>query len=318
MATKGLTVDTLLAHLAERLDGRLLRDEPLARFTAARLGGKADWLYHAKESTDELVEVVSAAWAAGLPVRILGGGANVLVSDRGVRGLVVINDLSEIQAGDWHDGRNLSATAGVSLTVLSRKCAALGLSGMEWAVGVPGSVGGAIVNNAGAHGSDMHATIADVVVLEGDKGVQLYTNADLQFGYRTSMLKRRADGDRRFLVLLATFCMTPEAEPIIRARMDEYNAYRKRTQPQGASLGSIFKNPPGDYAGRLIEAAGLKGYRLGAAQVSPVHSNFFINSSGSQGSAQDYYALVQHVRAVVRQQCQVELEPEIEFIGEWA
>jgi UDP-N-acetylmuramate dehydrogenase len=301
------------AQLQTRLNGRLLKDEPLARFTAARLGGKGDWVYIAKNSTDELVEVVSTAWQQGLPVRVLGSGANVLVSDKGVRGLIVINDVDEIQTGEWHDGRNLSATSGVSLTHLSRKCLSFGLSGFEWAVGVPGTVGGAIVNNAGAHGSDMSANIADVVVLEAEKGVQLYTGEDLCFGYRTSMLKKLED--RRFLVLLATFCFTPENPDIIRSKMDEYNAYRKRTQPQGASLGSIFKNPPGDYAGRLIESAGLKGYQIGTAQVSPVHANFFLNTG--QSTAQDYYDLIQHVREVVKKQCGVELEPEIEFVGEW-
>ncbi|MBC8170149.1 MAG: UDP-N-acetylmuramate dehydrogenase, partial [Anaerolineae bacterium] len=177
-----------------------------------------------------------------------------------------------------------------------------------------GTIGGAIVNNAGAHGGDMSQLIADVVVLEPG-GVELYTSADLKFDYRTSMLKSRKD--RRFLVLLATFIMQPDAPDAIQERMNEYNVYRKRTQPQGASLGSIFKNPPGDTAGRLIEAAGLKGYHIGAAEVSPVHANFFINHNGSQGCAQDYYDLVQHVRETVYQQTGVELEPEIEFVGAW-
>src|SRR5690606_31214924 len=149
------------------------KEEPLARFTAARLGGPADWLYIAKGPTEELVEVVSMAWQQGIPVRILGGGANVLVSDRGVHGLVVINSLTQIETGTWHDGRNLSAAAGTSLTVLARRCGSFGLSGLEWAVGVPGTVGGAVVNNAGAHGSDMSRIVADVVVLEAERGVQL-------------------------------------------------------------------------------------------------------------------------------------------------
>ncbi|MCU0495907.1 MAG: UDP-N-acetylmuramate dehydrogenase [Anaerolineae bacterium] len=289
----------------------LLQHVPLARYTAARLGGKADWLYHARESIDELVEVVMAAWKADLPVRVIGGGANVLVSDHGVRGLVVINDISEIKTGDWHDGRNLSATAGVGLIALARKCATLGLSGLEWAIGVPGTVGGAIVNNAGAYGSDMSHNVADVVVLEADHGVQLYTREDLQFSYRHSLLKARPD--RRFMVLLATFQMTPDDSEAIQARMNAFNASRKQSQPAGASLGSIFKNPPGDYAGRLIEAAGLKGYQIGTAQVSPIHANFFIN--GSDGCAQDYYRLIRHVQAVVLDQFGVALETEIEFIG---
>ncbi|MBC8100087.1 MAG: UDP-N-acetylmuramate dehydrogenase [Armatimonadetes bacterium] len=296
-----------------RLNGRLLRDEPLARFTAARLGGAADWVYIAKDSIEELVEVVTAAWAQGLPVRVLGSGANVLVSDQGVRGLVVINDISRIETGDWHDGRNLSATAGVNLTSLARKCGALGFAGMEWAVSVPGTVGGAIVNNAGAHGTATGDTVADVVVYDADRGVQFYHASELAFGYRTSSLKARPD--RRFVVLLATFCLTPDDPDAIQARMTEFNAYRKRTQPPGASLGSVFKNPAGDAAGRLIESAGLKGWRIGAAQVSPIHANFFINEGA--GSASDYRALVLHVRDVVYARCHVLLEPEIEFIGEW-
>lgn len=292
---------------------RLLKNEPLARFTAARIGGAADWLYVARDSMDELVDVVSEAWAKGLPVRVLGGGANVLVSDKGFRGLVVINHIAEIQTGQWHDGRNLSATSGVSLTGIARKCQSLGLCGLEWAVGVPGTIGGAIVNNAGAHGSDMASVLSDVVVLER-KGVQLYTRDDLHYAYRYSDLKARKDKD--FLVLLATFHLTPDDPDTIQKRMDDFNAYRKRTQPPGASLGSIFKNPPGDYAGRLIEAAGLKGYRIGNAEVSPVHANWFINSGG-EASASDYRALVEHVRDVVNQQFNIELETEIEFLGEW-
>lgn len=301
--------------LVTRFAGRLLKDEPLARFTAARLGGPADWLYIAKGPIEELIEVVSAAWQHGIPVRILGGGANVLVSDRGVRGLVVINSLTQIETGDWHDGRNLSATAGTGLTVLARRCASFGLSGLEWAVGVPGTVGGAVVNNAGAHGSDMSRIVADAVVLEAERGVQLYSTVDLGYDYRTSALKSRPD--RRFLVLMATLRLTPDDPDAIQSRMTEHNTYRKRTQPQGASLGSIFKNPPGDYAGRLIEVSGLKGYQVGSVQVSPVHGNFFVNTAGNQGRASDYYTLVRHVQSTVLETCGVELETEIEFVGEW-
>jgi UDP-N-acetylmuramate dehydrogenase len=299
----------MLTPPAERMHQR----ESLARYTAARLGGPADWLYVARESIDELVEVVQTAWSQGMPVRVLGGGANVLVSDKGVRGLVVINDVDEVLFGDWHGGRNVSAASGTGLTVLARKCQVRGLSGLEWAVSVPGTVGGAVVNNAGAHGSDMAAILSDAVVLDAERGAQLMTNADLDYGYRHSSLKARAE--RRFLVLLATFALRVDDSAQIQARMDECIAYRRQTQPPGASLGSIFKNPPGDYAGRLIESAGLKGYVIGGAQVSPVHANFFINTGGA--SASDYYALIQHVREVVGAQTGVALELEIELIGDW-
>lgn len=292
---------------------RLLHNEPMSRHTAARLGGPAEWLYVARDSTGELVDVISAAWEQDVPVRVIGGGANILVSDSGVRGLVIVNDVTEITFGDWHDGRNAAATGGVGLTILARKCQSQGLSGMEWAVSVPGTVGGAVVNNAGAHGSDMAAVVCDVVMLDATKGVQMLTPADLAFDYRYSTLKARTD--HRFLVLMATFALRKADPPQIKAEMERFIEHRKRTQPPGASLGSIFKNPPGDYAGRLIDAAGLKGHAIGGVQVSPVHANFFIN--GESGTATDYYALIRYVQEYVRQQSGVELELEIELVGEW-
>ncbi len=301
-----------MSRLKTLLGDQLLAEEPLARYTAARLGGPAQWLYVAKGSPEQLAEVVAAAWAEGIPVRLLGGGANVLVSDAGVRGLVIINKVTDICFGDWHDGRNVSAASGTSLGVLARKAAARGLAGLEWAVSVPGTLGGAIVNNAGAHGGDMARLVCDVVVLDADKGPQLYTQADLHYDYRYSSLKARAD--RRFVVLLATLALTPDDPAGIQQRMDAYIAHRKATQPPGASLGSIFKNPPGDYAGRLIEAAGLKGHRIGGAMVSPVHANFFINTRTA--SASDYYALIQYVHEVVQKRMGVTLETEIEMLGD--
>ena len=141
----------LVTQIAKLLGDDLLRDEPLARFTAARLGGPADMLYIAKESTEKLVDVVQTAWDDDIPARVIGGGANVLIADAGIRGLVVVNQVKDVHFGEWHDGRTVSATAGVGLTSLANRCARLGLSGFEWAVSVPGTLGGAVVNNAGAH-----------------------------------------------------------------------------------------------------------------------------------------------------------------------
>ncbi|MBZ0288407.1 MAG: UDP-N-acetylmuramate dehydrogenase, partial [Anaerolineae bacterium] len=190
------------------------------------------------------------------------------------------------------------------------KCQARGLAGLEWAVNVPGTVGGAIINNAGAHGGDMAQSVCDVVVLEAD-GPKLYSREELHYGYRFSSLKQRAD--RWFVVLLATLALKPDDPAQIHKRMQSHIAYRKQTQPPGASLGSVFKNPPGDFAGRLIEAAGLKGYRVGGVMVSPVHANFFVSAGAS---AADYYALIQHVRAVVLQTSGLALELEIELVGD--
>lgn len=313
------------AALKTQLGDRLLQNEPLAKYTAARLGGPAEWLYVARESVDELAEVVTMAWAEAMPVRVLGGGANVLVSDAGVRGLVVINRVSEVKLGDWHDGRTLSATSGVAMTTLANRCLAQGLSGMEWAVSVPGTLGGAIVNNAGAHGADMRDSVADVVVLE-PTGPKRYSVDDFAYDYRHSVLKARED--KRFLVLLATLILPADDPEKIQAKMAEFRRLRKSTQPPGASLGSIFKNPPGDYAGRLIEATGLKGHREGSAVVSRLHANFFINDPGKatgdgdgegrpEASATDYYNLIRYVQKMVRFEQGVSLELEIELLGEW-
>lgn len=300
---KILSLDVLLADIP------LLKDEPLARFTAARMGGAADWVYVAKNSSAELAHVIKTAWDAKIPVRVLGGGANVLISDNGVRGLVVVNRLNEIA----FDADRVTVSGGTSLTVLGHKCQSNGLRGFAWAVSVPGTVGGAVVNNAGAHKSDMAALLVEAHILDAEQGEITLTNADLAYSYRTSSLKKRTD--RRFLVLSAMLQLHHDDPAAIKTHMDENIAYRKRTQPTGASLGSIFKNPEGDYAGRLIEACNLKGYRVGGAQVSPVHANFFINTGKT--TASDYYALIQHVRTTVQAQTGILLEPEIELIGEW-
>ncbi|MDX2163299.1 MAG: UDP-N-acetylmuramate dehydrogenase [bacterium] len=295
-------------------DVPMLRDEPLAKYTAARIGGAADWLYIARgaesSATDALIRVITAAWREGLPVRVLGGGANVLVSDAGVRGLVIIDRIAQMTIS----GGAVTVSGGYGLTVLAHRLAGAGLSGFEWAVSVPGTVGGAVVNNAGAHQRDMAANVRQVRLIDADSGEYTMTLDALAYGYRISSLKARAD--RRFLVLSADLVFAHDDPAAIQARMDQHIAYRKRTQPPGASLGSIFKNPPGDYAGRLIEACGLKGVAIGGAQVSPVHANFFINRGGA-ATAGEYDALIRHVQHRVHAQTGVLLEPEIERVGEW-
>lgn len=287
------------------------QNAPLGKFTAARLGGNADWLYVARSSVDELVNVARAAWDEGLPVRVIGGGANILISDRGVRGLVIVNRITGVERLSQPGG--LHVAAGTGLLRLAREAASHGLTGMEWAVGVPGTVGGAVVNNAGAHGGTMADSVLSVEMLTPE-GRSTLDAADMDYDYRHSALKSRAD--RRFLVLSADLQLAPDDPAAIRARMEEYNAYRKRTQPPGASLGSIFKNPPGDYAGRLIESCGLKGTRIGGVQVSDVHANFFVNDG--HASATEYFRLIRQVQRVVQQETGVTLELEIELVGDWS
>ena len=302
-----MTVDFTL--LEARFGDRLRRDEPLARHTAARLGGPADALVVARNLPD-LIFAAQFAWTQGVPHRILGGGANVLVADSGFRGLIIINRAAALTTGA--DG-TVRVESGASLSTLARRCMVRGLRGLEWAVSVPGTVGGAVINNAGAHGGDMAACVREVVV-HRPAGVIRYTAAEMAYAYRASALKGLAEP---YLVTTVTLGLEPGADPAaLKARAAEYITQRKRTQPPGASLGSIFKNPPGDYAGRLIEAAGLKGARRGRVQISPLHGNFLVNL-GAGGAAADYLALIRLAQEMVAARFGVTLELEIELLGDF-
>ncbi len=295
--------------LEERFGDRLRRDEPLARYTAARLGGPADALV-VVHTLPDLIFAAQFAWTQNIPHRILGGGANVLVADSGFRGLVIVNRAAGVTIGA--DGM-VQAESGASLSTLARRCMTRGLRGLEWAVSVPGTVGGAAINNAGAHGSDMAASVQEVVV-HRPTGAVRYTGTEMGYAYRASILKGLAEP---YLVTTVTLRLEPGADPAaLKARAAEYIAHRKRTQPPGASLGSIFKNPPGDYAGRLIDAAGLKGTRRGQVQISPLHGNFLVNL-GEGGTSADYLALIRLAQERVAAQFGVRLELEIELLGDF-
>lgn len=291
---------------------------PLARFTAARLGGAADLLYIAKDPDyRDCRGLLQAAWAAGIPVTVLGGGANVLVADGGIRGLTIINRAARTDCQGQAERAVVRVSSGTNLIRLARYCQAAGLRGLEWAIAVPGTVGGAVVNNAGAHGGDMAQLLLRAELLEatGDGIVQRWLDcADMGYGYRTSLLK--AGGRRRFFLCSAELALQRDDPARIRQRMQRYNAERRQRQPLGASLGSIFKNPPGDYAGRLIEAAGLKGEKIGAVQVSPLHANFFIAGGGAARAA-DYWRLIQLVQRRVHERFGIQLELEIQLFGAW-
>ena len=296
------------------MDG-LLRDQSLARYTAARLGGPADYLYIARQPEyGDVIALLDEAWRRDMPVTVIGGGANVLVADAGIRGLTIINRATDIQQQRAGASARLQASSGTNLIRLARYCQENALTGMEWAIAVPGTLGGAAVNNAGAHGSDIASALTRLLIHEADGSRRWRDAATMQYAYRYSRLKYRRD--RRFFVLRAELELQCDDSTRIQQRMDHNNEYRRRTQPPGASLGSIFKNPPGDYAGRLIEAAGLKGKRLGAVQVSSLHANFFVNQR-VDASASDYRALIQFVRQVVQDRFGVALELEIQMLGAW-
>ncbi len=186
------------------------------------------------------------------------------------------------------------------------------MSGLEWAATVPGSVGGAVVGNAGAHGGDTAGSLDRAGILHREHGRREWGVDELGFGYRTSWLKRNPG---QAVVLNGGFRLEQSNTESVRAKLAEFNEYRQRTQPTGASLGSMFQNPPGDHAGRLIEAAGLKGARRGEVEISTLHANFFVNRGG--GRASDVYALIQLARQTVSERFGVELELEIELVGNW-
>ncbi len=281
----------------------------LAPYTSARIGGAADVFVKVK-SADELAGAMKIIWDYGMPFHILGGGSNMLVSDKGVRGVVVLNRAKEIRF-ESGDQPTVWCETGVVFSNLANRCASKGLSGLEWAATVPGSVGGAVYGNAGAFDGDMSHNLiwADVLTKNGREKL---TVEQMQYGYRTSGIKR---GEIKAIVLSGTLRLKNSSKEEVSAKINEFSRRRKSAQPPGASMGSMFKNPAGDHAGRLIEAAGLKGTRIGNAEISTKHGNFFINHGDTK--AEDVRALIHLVQKTVSEKFGVELELEVELVGDW-
>jgi len=295
--------------LYAKLGDKVKENVSLAPYTSARIGGPADVLIIA-ESADELAHTVNLLRKQGLDYIMLGGGSNVLVSDRGVRGIVILNRAKAVR---FHNGDQPSVTveSGVVFSNLAHRCASKGFAGLEWAATVPGTVGGAAYGNAGAFGGDMAGNLIWAELLT-ENGHEKFTAEQMAYGYRTSVLKR-AELDA--IVLSAELSLKNSTKEEATVKIEQFSAHRKATQPPGASMGSMFKNPNGDYAGHLIEAAGLKGACIGNAEISPLHGNFFINHANTK--AEDILALIQLVQKTVKEKQGVELELEIELIGEW-
>jgi UDP-N-acetylmuramate dehydrogenase len=298
-------IDILYARLGDKVKENV----SLAPYTSARIGGPADILITA-ESADELARILKLLHKQEIDYLMLGGGSNVLVSDKGVRGVVVLNRAKAVR---FHNGDEPSVTveSGVIFSNLANRCAAKGFGGLEWAATVPGTVGGAVYGNAGAFGGDMAGNLVWAELLT-ENGRDKYTAEQMGYGYRTSILKR---GELDAAVLAAELRLKNSTKDEVTANIEQFSAHRKATQPPGASMGSMFKNPNGDYAGKLIEACGLKGTRIGNAEISPVHGNFFVNHGTT--SAEDIRALIQLVIKTVKEKQGVELELEIELVGEW-
>jgi len=305
MVVTSLPVDKLRAEFGDAVQENV----SLAPYTSARIGGPADVLITAK-SADELAAVMKYAWDQELPYFILGGGSNVLVSDRGIRGLVILNRAKEVRF-ETGDRPQVWCEAGVVLSNLANRCASKGLAGLEWAATVPGTIGGAVYGNAGAFGGDIAGNLTWTEVLTRN-GRERLSVEQMGYGYRTSILKR---GEKNAIVLSATLGLRNAARDEVSAKIEQFSSRRKASQPPGASMGSMFKNPEGDHAGRLIEAAGLKGTRIGSAEISTVHGNFFVNHGETH--ADDVRKLIDLTRRTVKEKLGVELELEVELVGEW-
>ncbi len=282
----------------------------LAPYTSARIGGPADILVTAN-SADELAEIMTVIWGQGLPYVILGGGSNVLISDKGVRGAVVLNRAKAVRFENG-DQPKVWVESGVVFSNLANRCASKGLSGLEWATTVPGTVGGAVVGNAGAFGGDMSGNLI-VAELLTNRGREKWPVNKMDYGYRTSVLKRN---EEKAIGPSADLGLKNATKDSVSVKIEQFSERRKATQPPGASMGSMFKNPDGDHAGRLIEAAGLKGTRIGNAEISPLHGNFFVNHGETKAS--DIRALIELAQKTVAEKFGIKLELEVELIGDWS
>lgn len=308
--------DKLLRAAHERgLNAPVLLNEPMAPHTSLRVGGPAEIFVQAF-TLEHLMGWVTLARDYDIPLLILGRGSNILVADAGIRGVVIENrcGANELRIHEDNGGKTatLYAESGASLPGLAYSTARQGWAGLEWAIGIPSSVGAAVVNNAGAHDGDTAGALVQATIL-GERGnVYRATPESLGFGYRCSRLK----GNRcREIVLSAEFALRRDDPRALADRMARYTEHRRRTQPTEPSVGSIFKNPEGDFAGRLIDACGLKGRRIGGAMISPLHGNWIINTGSA--TAGDIMALIELVWQTVWEKFEIELELEIEPVGEW-
>ncbi|MBQ6348831.1 MAG: UDP-N-acetylmuramate dehydrogenase [Clostridia bacterium] len=285
---------------------QILENEPMSRHTTFRVGGPADVLF-LPESEEQLVQALSIAREAGVPCVVIGNGSNLVVKDGGIRGLVIA--LGEGMAAIVRTGETLTAWAGASLARVSAYAQASGLSGLEFASGIPGTLGGGCAMNAGAYGGQLSDVLVDArVLLDGE--VRTLTVEEMQMGYRMSLPLRRGG-----IVISARFALTPDDPEAIAARMRELNARRRDKQPLNyPSAGSTFKRPEGYFAGALIEQAGLKGKRVGGAQVSEKHAGFIVNAGGA--TAADILALIGTVQDEVADRFGVRLETEVRILGE--
>lgn len=286
---------------------QILVNEPLGRHTTFRVGGPAD--FYLMPDAGQLSSVMALLKERDVPVTVIGNGSNLLVADSGIRGAVV--EIGSRMSDVSVKGGTVLAQAGALLSQAAQAALKSGLSGLEFAAGIPGSVGGAMVMNAGAYGGEMKDVVRSVTVLDGDGNARKLNGAQLEFCYRSSCIQNNG-----YLALEAEFALSPSDPEEIRRKMDDFKERRVSKQPLSyPSAGSTFKRPPGHFAGKLIMDAGLAGYSVGGAQVSAKHCGFVINAGGA--TAADILAVIRHVQQVVFEQFGVELKAEVKMLGQF-
>ncbi len=300
-------MEGLVKELEDLNIGKVKRNELLAQHTTMKIGGPAD-LFIEPSSVDNIRKVIGFINMHHLPWRAMGRGSNLLVSDKGIEGAVI--KLGAGLANLTIEGTKITVGAGNSLVSLSTMISKKGLSGLEFASGIPGSVGGAVYMNAGAHGSDISKILTRAHILFADGTMEWLSKDEMEFSYRTSILQKERPG----IVLEAEFELTEGDKATIVAQMLKNKDYRKETQPWNfPCAGSIFRNPLPNYAGKLIEEAGLKGFSIGGAKISEMHGNFIVNAGNA--TAKDVLDLIQYVKEKIDHLYSIKIETEVEIIG---
>lgn len=308
---KSASLTTALKSLRETYGEHLQEHVRMANFTTAHVGGPADALL-AVHSSEELAEVAQKFWQMDAPFIVVGSGSNLLVSDKGYRGIILLNQARNARFDDHGEFPTAYVESGANFGAVARQAGVRGFSGLEWAATIPGTVGGAVYGNAGAHGGDTAGNLILAEILHRSHGKEQWGVERMAYQYRSSVLKRQPG---EHIILAAKFRLERSTPAEVKAKMEEFSLRRRSTQPPGASMGSMFKNPPNDYAGRLIEAAGLKGTCIGGAEISAVHANFFVNHADA--TASDIYRLIRLAQEKVAEQFGIELQLEVELLGEF-
>lgn len=295
----------------------LVRGEPLKRHTTLHVGGPADWFLKtgAADGDEPLIRALRWATDNHLSITVIGGGSNILAADAGVDGLVIklltprpVPEVDETEP----DAPIVTGHGGMLMSGFAEACGERGLAGLAWAVGLPGTLGGAVANNAGAHGAEMSESLLDATLITMDGAQRTITRDAMHYRYRHSAVK---DAEQRGVLTTIRLRLARGNADHLRALAREYHEWRRTAQPRASSAGSMFQNPPGDAAGRLIDACGLKGMVIGDAQISPVHANFLVNRG--KAMAADILTLGELCRARVRERFGVDLRYEVQRIGRW-